>query len=131
MNQGRDTVRRAAAGYVRVSTGSQPGSGAGVPRQVAHLQTWCAANDVDLTAVYKDNGVSGAGEDRPGFQALMDAATIGERRFDIVLVSSLSRLTRDVGTLAKSMNRLRNAGVALISVDDPVSHDATGSLFPR
>lgn len=67
---------------------------------------------------YTDAAISGAREDRPGYRTLLRDA--GERRFDVVLVDDLSRLSRDSAECSKAVKRLTFAGVRLIGVSDGV-----------
>ena len=53
-----------AIGYIRVSTQDQAQEGVSLESQRAKIAAWCAVNDYELVAVFKDAGISGATMDR-------------------------------------------------------------------
>lgn len=66
---------------------------------------------------YSDQGISGAAlGNRPGALRLMEAALA--RRFDVLLVADLSRLSRSNGDLSKMIDRLVSKGVRVIGIGD-------------
>jgi DNA invertase Pin-like site-specific DNA recombinase len=66
---------------------------------------------------FEDQGISGAAlGNRPGVLKLQDAAFA--RRFDAVLVTDLSRLSRSTGDLSKMIDRLVAKGLRVIGVQD-------------
>lgn len=94
--------------YLRVSTGEQTIENQDrVLREVAHRTGW------NITAVYKDEGISGAkGRDkRPGFDQLLKAAT--RREFDMVAAWSVDRLGRSLQDLVGFLAEIQAAGVDL------------------
>ena len=66
--------------------------------------------------IYTDAAMSGAIADRPGLQALLEAAR--QRLFDAVLVDDLSRLARDNTLLLMIIHQLQFHDVRVISVAD-------------
>src|SRR5262245_14120249 len=66
--------------------------------------------------VYTDEAVSGAGADRPGLLKLMAAAGQRPRPFDVLLVDDTSRLSRNMGDVARLAERLKFDGVRIIAV---------------
>lgn len=94
--------------YLRVSTGEQTIENQDrVLREVAQRTGW------NITAVYKDEGISGAkGRDkRPGFDQLLKAAT--RREFDMVAAWSVDRLGRSLQDLVGFLAEIQAAGVDL------------------
>lgn len=65
---------------------------------------------------YQDKAISGSTSERSGYQAMLRDAKA--KRFDILLVDDLSRLTRDEGELIDTRKRLVYWGVRLIGVSD-------------
>ena len=62
--------------------------------------------------VYTDAAISGASIDgRPGIQALLRAAGVQPRPFDVVLVDDSSRIARDLPDALRVLQRLRFDGV--------------------
>lgn len=74
-----------------------------------------------VTKVYKDAALSGQlGEDqRPGFQAVMDAAK--RREFDVLIADDASRLSRNAGDALKIQERLRFLGIGLVARSDGIN----------
>jgi DNA invertase Pin-like site-specific DNA recombinase len=98
--------------YARVSTEDR---GQNPENQLAQLRAWCAAAGHEIAAEYVDHASGAKGADkRPRFAAMMDDAH--RRRFDILLVWALDRLSREgmVATVGY-LQRLAAAGVAFHS----------------
>jgi len=102
--------------YARVSTEDR---GQDPENQLTQLRAWCAAAGHEIAAEYVDH-VSGAkgADKRPRFAAMLQDAH--RRRFDIVLVWALDRLTREgmVATVGY-LQKLAAAGVAFHSYSEP------------
>jgi DNA invertase Pin-like site-specific DNA recombinase len=88
--------------YTRVSTADQhPEMQEAELMAYAHRRGW-------TSKVYRDQGQSGAKENRPGLDALL--ADVRKRKLDVVAVWSLDRLARSVShlvRLAEEFNALR------------------------
>jgi site-specific DNA recombinase len=67
---------------------------------------------------YRDEGISGATNQRPGLIALMEA--VDARQVDVVVVEDLSRLSRDIEHSASIRKRFAFAGVRLIGIADGI-----------
>ena len=63
-----------------------------VCREYAERQGWSIAEE----QVYKDEALSGAGSDRPGFTRLIRAALSQPPPFDTILIDDTSRLSRNL-----------------------------------
>jgi DNA invertase Pin-like site-specific DNA recombinase len=61
--------------------------------------------------VYTDEALSGAGADRPGLVKLLDAAGQLPRPFDVVLLDDTSRLSRNIGDIARVFEKLNFTGM--------------------
>jgi site-specific DNA recombinase len=80
-------------------------------RSTRRGQGWRVAERFD------DQGISGAAlGNRPGVLRLQEGALAG--RFDLVLVTDLSRLSRSLGDLSKMIDRLTAKGVRVVGVQD-------------
>src|SRR5690348_9922172 len=73
---------------------------------------------------YEDKAITGSRADRPGYQRLLQDAQA--RRFDILLVDDLSRLTRDEAESIQLRRRLAFWGIRLIGVSDGYDSAAKG-----
>jgi DNA invertase Pin-like site-specific DNA recombinase len=100
-------------GYARVSTGDQDIAG-----QVIRLKAAGAARTFEDVA-------SGKVFDRPGLTALLDYARAG----DALVVVRLDRLGRSLRELLDVVERLRERGVALVSLEEKIdTASAAGEL---
>jgi DNA invertase Pin-like site-specific DNA recombinase len=100
-------MKRAAL-YLRVSTDKQTTDNQERDlREVAERAGW------EITAVYRDEGISGSkGRDkRPAFDAMLKDAT--RRRFDMVAAWSVDRLGRSLQHLIGFLSEIQSAGVDL------------------
>ena len=103
-----------AALYARKSTddSDKHEDNRSVARQIERARAFCAARDWTVAEdhIYADDGVSGAEyQHRPGLLRLM--AHLQE--FDVVVMSEISRLGRDMVRNAVVIDELRGAGVQL------------------
>jgi site-specific DNA recombinase len=73
---------------------------------------------------YEDKAITGSRADRPGYQMLLQEAQA--RRFDVLLVDDLSRLTRDEAESIQLRRRLDFWGIRLIGVSDGYDSAAKG-----
>jgi DNA invertase Pin-like site-specific DNA recombinase len=101
--------------YSRFSTDRQTDSSIQDQNRVcgeyAERQGW------KVVARFEDQGISGAAlGNRPGVLKLREAALA--RRFDVVLVTDLSRLSRSNGDLSTLIDRLVNKGIRVIGCQD-------------
>lgn len=106
-----------AAIYARVSTERQAERGT-IGSQVQALRAHLAAAGEELAAEYRDDGHSGARLDRPGLDALRDAAEAG--LFEVVYCLSPDRLARSYAYQVLILDELARLGVAVRFTDAPV-----------
>jgi DNA invertase Pin-like site-specific DNA recombinase len=79
--------------------------------------------------VFKDEGISGKTVNRPGFQAMLDAAN--KHQIDTIIVYKLDRFSRHATTAIRYLLNLDDAGVAFISVTQPVLNLGHENPFRR
>lgn len=108
------TLRTAA--YARYSSDAQRDSS--IDDQIRNIEEYCRRMGWAQPVIYEDKAISGARSDRPGYQAMLDAAV--ERRFDVLLVDELSRLSRDHIEGARVGRLLQFHGIRLIGVTDAI-----------
>ena len=107
-------MKRAAI-YARFSSELQ--NARSIEDQVDLCRGYCVREGFAAVEVFSDRALSGASTvGRFGLDRLMTAAA--ERRFDVVVVEALDRLSRDMADLATIYKLLRFAGVALIAVHE-------------
>lgn len=101
--------------YSRFSTDRQNESS--IADQVRVCAEYATRNDWRLVDKFEDKGISGAAiGNRPGVIKMQEAALA--RRFDVLLVNDLSRLSRSNGDLSKMLDRIITKGVRVVGVQD-------------
>jgi site-specific DNA recombinase len=117
-----------AAIYARVSTQHQEREQT-IESQLAALVAWCTAQHYDVRDehIYRDEGYSGARLDRPGLDALRDAARAGE--FELVAILTPDRLARKYAYQVLVLEELRRAGCEVVFVQRPISDDPNDQLL--
>ena len=99
---------RSVAIYARVSTERQK-----VGMQIHELREYVERRRWTVYREYIDQGFSGSGMQRPAFSEMMAAAR--KRRFDVLLVWKLDRLSRSVKDLVDTLHELDALGIDFIS----------------
>ncbi|MFD1788068.1 recombinase family protein [Sphingomonas floccifaciens] len=117
-----------ALGYVRVSTQRQAEGGISLDNQAERLTTHYAQRSVELVDIYRDAGLSGTTDSRPGLQALFEHALRQGSGITEIGVYSFSRLFRDHYLLEHYRRRLKRAGVRIVAITQDVGQDAEGDL---
>jgi DNA invertase Pin-like site-specific DNA recombinase len=79
--------------------------------------------------VFQDEGISGKTTNRPGFQAMLDAAYAS--KVDTIIVYRLDRFSRNATTAIKLILNLDESGVAFVSVTQPVLNLGHENPFRR
>lgn len=115
-------------GYVRVSTADQAEHGVSLDAQVGRIHAYCTMHGHDMAVLHRDDGVSAATlKNRPGFHAAMDA--VCSQKGSILVVYSLSRMSRSVRDTIDIAERLRLAGAELASLTENLdTTTATGRM---
>lgn len=103
-------------GYARVSTTKQD-----LDRQIDALTT----AGIDPTNIYVDKK-SGATTDRPGLTALLEYARGG----DVIVTHTLDRLGRNVRDTLNLIHDLRERGIGVRNLADPIRIDSTNPDDP-
>ncbi len=103
-------ANKRAALYLRVSTGEQT-----TDNQRRELLATAERKGWTVVVEYEDAGISGAKgrECRPGFDAMLKAASLQRKRFDVVMAWSVDRLGRSLLDLLNGLTELHTAGIDL------------------
>ena len=88
--------------YARYSTNLQDKTS--ITGQFRNCEQFCTQHGFAIVSRFKDEGITGTADDRPGFQDLMAAAERGD--FDGIIVDETSRLTRTSWMLGKIVEQL-------------------------
>jgi site-specific DNA recombinase len=106
--------------YARVSSEGQAARGT-IGSQLEVLASRTAAEGHQVVATYTDDGYSGARLDRPGLDALRDAAEAGA--FEVVWCLSPDRLARSFPYQVLILDELAHFGVTVAFTDSPPIDD--------
>ena len=113
---------KTAAIYARVSTDKQK-----VDMQLHELRNFAARSGWTIYQEYIDQSYSGADIKRPALQEMIEAAR--KRRFDILIVWKLDRLSRSLKDLINTLDELGTCGVDFVSYDNNLDTSTpTGKL---
>jgi len=100
-----------ACAYVRVSTG-HTGQMHSLRNQTEYYERLIKGNPgYVFCGIYSDAGISGSQEDRPGFQAMMEAAR--RHQVDLILTKSISRFARNAELLLSAVRELKGLGIGV------------------
>ena len=114
--------KKAVAIYARVSTDRQA-----VDMQLHELKEYVERRGWNLHREFIDQGYSGSDTKRPAFQEMMNEAK--KRKFDVLLVWKLDRLSRSMKDLVMVLNELGGLGIDFVSYDNNLDTSTpTGKL---
>lgn len=101
-----------AAIYCRVSTEMQEDDKS-LQNQIERCKTYCKFKEFEITEVYTDV-MSGAKDDRVSFQQLK--SDMQENKFEVLVVTELSRLSRSLKTLLDFLDEINQHNVEFVSI---------------
>jgi DNA invertase Pin-like site-specific DNA recombinase len=103
--------KRKVAIYARVSTDKQAAD-----MQLTELRSYVKRSKWGIYKEFIDHGYSGTSVKRPAFAGMMAAAQ--KKKFDILLVWKLDRLSRSLKDLITTLDELSSLGIDFISYDN-------------
>ncbi|MCM1172361.1 MAG: recombinase family protein [Clostridium sp.] len=116
--------------YIRVSTEDQEEYSPDA--QIRLLKEYAVNNDMILTDVYQDLGISGrTAEKRPQFQNMIATAKSKEHPYDAILVWKFSRFARNQEESIVYKSLLKKNNVDVVSVSEPLPDGFIGQLVER
>lgn len=104
-------------GYCRYSSEAQR-DGYSIEAQLYAIREFCKKNEHELLTVYVDEARSGTSDDREQFQKMIKDSD--SHTFQAVVVHKLDRFARDRYDSATYKKRLKDNGVRVISVTEPL-----------
>ena len=118
-----------AVGYCRVSTEDQADQGVSLQVQEERIRGQCVARQWELIEVVKDEGKSVRNLKRDGIRRIIEGCK--RREFDVVVVTDLSRLTRNLNDQTYlTEDVFKKNGIQLCSIDGEYdSSTAKGRLI--
>jgi site-specific DNA recombinase len=119
-----------AIGYIRVSTDEQARNGVSLDAQAASIQAWAEKANIRLIRLFEDAGISGTGiKQRP---ALQEALRLSCEQKAVLVVYSLSRLSRSTKDTLQIAEKLDKAGADLVSLSEQIdTTSASGKMIFR
>lgn len=119
-----------AVAYLRVSTESQVREGISLEAQRAKIEAWATVHDHELICIEEDAGISGKLiRNREGLQKAIDTACDEKAVLVVYSLSRLSRSTRDTLALVEKLDK---AGADLVSLSERIdTTSAAGRMIFR
>lgn len=114
--------------YARVSTDSDEQEDS-LENQTNHYRALILSHPGwEFAGIYSDSGISGYYDSRKGFQVMLQDARA--RKFDMILVKSVSRFARNTCTLLETTRELKSLGIAVyFELQDINTLTAAGELM--
>ena len=113
----KETKKKKAVGYTRVSTPRQAKKGESLLTQETAIKRYADGMGYDLLEIYSDEGISGGTvEGRPALKRLL-ANLDG---IECLIVYRLSRLGRNSRELLNNVNDLQEAGLEIVFTEDNI-----------
>lgn len=119
-------ISRAVA-YARFSSNNQRDES--IDAQLRAIQDYCERNDIKLVGVYTDEAQSGTTDNRDDFKVMIDDILKGKIDVDAVLVHKFNRFARNKYDSALYKKRLRDMGIKVISVTQPIDDSPEGRIL--
>ena len=104
-------------GYMRVSTDGQVGEDKfGLASQMSQIEAYCRREGHEILGWYKDEGKSGASEDRPELDKIIYGDGVMNPPCEAVVVAKSDRIARDINIYFYYKHELMRKGIKLLSV---------------
>lgn len=111
--------------YARVSKQDQ-----NLQTQLVVLKDYCQKNNYEVIEEYKDNGISGATDNRPAFNKMLE--DIRTKKINCVLVYKLDRIGRSLQHLLNLFEEFKNRDIEFISLTQNINTNTPeGKMFLR
>jgi site-specific DNA recombinase len=119
---------RGAVGYARVSTDEQARENNSLAMQQKRIATFCQQNEIPVLRIFQESE-SARTMDRPGLTDLLNYCRVNRKNISRFVVCDLSRLARNVHDQAQIIVSLKQLGITVDSIDEPLTDDsAMGQL---
>lgn len=116
---------KTAAAYARFSTDMQREES--IEAQLYDIREYAKKNNIIITDIYTDEGITGRSEVRDGFKDMMKAAL--ERRYDYIIVHKVDRFARNKYISAMYKHNLKVKGVRVLYATQSISDTPEGRLM--
>ena len=119
---------RKAAVYARVSSDKQD-TDLSLGAQIRALKEYAVRNNYEIVREFVDEAESGRTAARPAFKEMIALAKTKQPLFGTILVWKLNRFARSRADSITYKTLLRNKGIEVISINEPVDDSPTGRLL--
>lgn len=119
--------RKTAVAYGRFSSNNQREES--IDAQFRAIREYCAKENIELIAEFKDEAISGKTDDREDFQNMISQLLKGNLNVDYVLVHKFNRFARNKYDSALYKKKLKDAGIKVISVSQKIDETPEGELL--
>ncbi len=109
--------------YIRATSSSELKD----ERQKRIIHNYAKANNIRITNIFVDRGISTKSLERPGLKALLKAAI--EKPVDCVIVSNYSRISRNIIDYRATGDLLAVLGISLVAVENGTMPQTPTELF--
>ncbi|HVM86858.1 MAG TPA: recombinase family protein [Puia sp.] len=118
-----------AIGYLRISKKDQ--SMYSLDAQEDLIKNYCLRNNLNITAIFRDDGECSYSFDRPDYIALENFIQQHKGQINFLVVKDHDRFSRNISeALAKISSLEKKFGVKVIAIDEPLNIDtADPSIF--
>ena len=120
--------KKLAAIYARVSSDKQD-TDLSLGAQIRALKDYAARNNYEIVREFVDEAESGRTSTRPAFREMIGLAKTKEPPFGTILVWKLNRFARSRADSITYKTLLRNRGLDVISINEPLDDSPTGRLI--
>ena len=114
--------------YARVSSEAQD-TDLSLSAQLRSLRDYASKNGHQAVREFVDEAETGRSVDRPAFKEMIALARTKHPPFEAVLVWKLNRFARSRADSITYKTLLRNKGIQVISINEPVDDSPTGRLL--
>lgn len=123
----RTTDIRRVVAYARFSSNNQRDES--IDAQLRAIGDYCERENLQLVEVYTDEAQSATTDNRDDFKVMIDALLKGKMDIDAVLVHKFNRFARNKYDSALYKKRLRDIGIKVISVTQPIDDSPEGRIL--
>src|SRR5579871_525762 len=121
----------AAICYIRVSTKEQAEKQHNLPTQEKKVRDYCTSQSWPVLQLFIDRGESARTEDRTEFQRMLSFCRTNRKKVSHVVVADLSRFARNIRDQANALGDLMQAGIKVVSVDEPMLDETASGKLSR
>ncbi len=109
--------------YLRVSSTRQAKESESIAGQRYQIEQWAIREGHELVAEFCDEGISAYNGTRPAFNRMLNEATSDSAQFEGIVVYNLSRFSRNVSKFLNAKEKLDEAEIRLLSVNEQIPQD--------